>query len=81
VGVEDPTTEALVTTDPDGTGTNQDGRPSDDDNDGTAINGTTADIDMDGQPDYNDLDADNDGIPDLIEMGGTDTDGDRRFDG
>jgi len=68
--VEDPTTEPLVTTDPEGT--TNDGRPEDDDNDGTAINGITADIDSDGNPDYKDLDADNDGIPDLIEMGGID---------
>ncbi len=74
-GREDPITEPLVTTDSDGTGTDEDGRPTDNDNDGTAINGITADVDSDGQPDYKDLDADNDGIPDLIEMGGTDTDG------
>ena len=63
----------LTTTDPEGT--TPDGRPEDDDADGTAINGETADVDMDGLPDSEDLDADNDGIPDLIEMGGTDIDG------
>ena len=34
------------------------------------------DADGDGIPNHNDLDSDNDGIPDLIEAGGTDIDGD-----
>ena len=79
-GRDDPVTEALVTTDPDGTGADEDGRPTDFDNNGTAIKGITADIDSDGNPDYKDLDADNDGIPDLIEMGGTDINGDGVID-
>ena len=79
-GREDPVTEPLVTTGPDGTGMDEDGRPTDIDMDGTVIKGITADIDMDGHPDYKDLDSDNDGIPDLIEMGGTDTNGDGRID-
>ncbi len=33
------------------------------------------DVDGDGVPNYIDLDSDNDGIPDLIEAGGMDTDG------
>lgn len=33
------------------------------------------DTDIDGIPDYLDLDSDNDGIPDIIEAGGYDTDG------
>ncbi len=34
-----------------------------------------ADTDLDGRPDYIDLDSDNDGIADLVEVGGIDTDG------
>jgi len=34
------------------------------------------DTDADGQPDYLDLDSDNDGASDLVESGGTDTDND-----
>jgi len=73
VGTNDGTGTALVSTDPEGS--TDDGRPEDNDNDGTAYNGVTADIDQDGLPDSEDLDADNDGLPDLMEMGGTDTDG------
>ncbi|GIV30859.1 MAG: hypothetical protein KatS3mg029_0210 [Saprospiraceae bacterium] len=39
-----------------------------------------ADRDGDGIPNYLDLDSDNDGIPDIIEAGGVDTDGDGRID-
>jgi hypothetical protein len=35
-----------------------------------------ADNDLDGVPNYLDLDCDNDGIPDLVEAGGVDTNGD-----
>ncbi len=38
------------------------------------------DMDGDGLNDYIDLDADNDGIPDLVEAGGIDTDGEGRVD-
>jgi len=72
-GRDDPVSEALVTTDPEGS--TDDGRPEDTDNNGTTFKGVTADVDNDGFLDSEDLDADNDGIPDLIEMGGTDTDG------
>ncbi|MFK8009971.1 MAG: T9SS type A sorting domain-containing protein [Saprospiraceae bacterium] len=37
--------------------------------------GNVKDTDSDGLADYIDLDADNDGIPDLVEAGGIDTDG------
>ncbi len=39
------------------------------------------DSDGDGVPDSYDLDSNNNGIPDLIEAGGTDVDGDGRVDG
>ncbi len=45
---------------------------------GTAI--TNADSDGDGYADAIDLDADNDGIPDLVEMGGVDSNGDGLVD-
>ncbi len=38
------------------------------------------DTDGDGKPNRIDLDADNDGIPDLVEAGGIDTNGDGRVD-
>lgn len=46
----------------------------DPDNGGTPI--TNADTDGDGLGDYQDLDADNDGYPDILEAGGTDSDND-----
>ena len=70
----------MITTDPDGNGADENGRPTNDDNDNTLYNGTTVDIDGDGNPDHLDLDADNDGTPDLIEAGGTDEDGDGQID-
>ncbi len=42
--------------------------------------GATMDFDGDGHVDGLDLDADNDGIPDLVEAGGSDDDGDGRVD-
>ncbi len=46
----------------------------DPDNSGTAL--TIANADGDALPTYRDLDSDNDGIPDVVEMGGIDSDGD-----
>ena len=42
--------------------------------------GYSPDFDGDGVPDFLDLDSDNDGIPDIIESGGVDTNGDGRND-
>ncbi len=50
----------------------------DDNNGGTAL--TNPDTDGDGSPDASDLDSDNDGLSDLVEAGGVDTDGDGRAD-
>ena len=50
---------------------------------GNHFNGETGesqDTDSDGLPDHLDLDADNDAIPDLVEAGGIDTNGDGRVD-
>ncbi len=49
------------------------------DDDGTGRLGLL-DSDADGILNFQDLDSDNDGIPDLIETGGTDADGDGRVD-
>ena len=38
-------------------------------------------LDGDTAPNHLDLDSDNDGIPDVIEVGGSDTDGDAQVDG
>ncbi|SNS77375.1 Por secretion system C-terminal sorting domain-containing protein [Ekhidna lutea] len=61
-----------------------DGRVDDvDDSDGAYTSGTplaNPDTDTDGINDFRDLDSDADGIPDLIEAGGTDADGDGRVD-
>ncbi len=38
------------------------------------------DMDGDGFPNYQDADSDGDGIPDVVEAGGIDTDGDGRYD-
>jgi uncharacterized repeat protein (TIGR01451 family) len=53
------------------------------DNNGIYTGGQAAwspDQDGDGVPDFLDSDSDNDGIPDLIEAGGVDTDGDGKID-
>ncbi|WP_165731953.1 T9SS type A sorting domain-containing protein [Polaribacter sp. 20A6] len=42
---------------------------------------TNPDTDGDGIKDFLDLDADNDGIPDIVEAGGTDANGDGKADG
>lgn len=39
------------------------------------------DQDLDGIPDFRDRDSDNDGVPDLVEAGGVDTDGNGIVDG
>ncbi|MEQ8715741.1 MAG: hypothetical protein RIC80_22190, partial [Cyclobacteriaceae bacterium] len=49
------------------------------DSDGDGIN-DLFDKDLDGIPDHFDLDSDSDGIPDLVEAGGTDADGDGQLD-
>ncbi|MEO0472036.1 MAG: T9SS type A sorting domain-containing protein, partial [Bacteroidota bacterium] len=54
----------------------------DTDGDGLSDEGlSVGDSDGDGLADHVDLDADNDGIPDVIEVGGVDTDGDGKVDG
>ncbi len=74
-----------------GTDANNDGRADDDDNnaDNTGSNGiptsagtglTPTSTDGDSIPDYLDLDADNDGIPDVTEAGGIDLNNDGRAD-
>ena len=75
-----------------GVDTNNDGRvdnPADTDGDGWANtfdsdNGgialPTPDTDGDGKANYIDLDSDNDGIPDIIEAGGVDTNNDGKVD-
>ncbi|WP_208890320.1 T9SS type A sorting domain-containing protein [Polaribacter sejongensis] len=62
------TSDALIVT---GTDANGDGNPD------TYPNGDT---DKDGIPNHLDLDADNDGIADVVEAGGTDANGDGRAD-
>lgn len=58
------------------TDTNDDGL-----DDATAITPlATPDTDGDGRADYKDLDADNDGTPDVIEAGGSDSDGNGQLD-
>ncbi|QOD60894.1 discoidin domain-containing protein [Polaribacter haliotis] len=76
-GVEDAT-DALLQTG----GTDTDGDGKADDVAITFVNGegANADIDGDGFPNHLDLDADNDGIPDLVEAGGVDTNGDGLVD-
>ncbi|MFT3982244.1 MAG: T9SS type A sorting domain-containing protein [Ferruginibacter sp.] len=49
------------------------------DSNGDGVN-DNMDKDLDGIPNYLDLDSDNDGIPDVVESGGADTDGDGRID-
>ncbi len=62
------TSDALIVT---GADTNGDGAPN---------SYPEGDTDGDGVLDYLDLDADNDGIPDVVEVGGTDVNGDGRAD-
>ncbi|MFT5822079.1 MAG: putative repeat protein (TIGR01451 family), partial [Crocinitomix sp.] len=57
--------------------TNDDTIPGPDDG-GTPL--PMGDADMDGIPNYLDLDSDNDGILDIVEAGGEDTDGDGTID-
>ena len=53
---------------------------TDTDGDGVPNSYPNDDTDGDGNLDHLDLDADNDGIPDLVEAGGIDTDGDGQVD-
>ncbi len=77
LGVEDAT-DALVQTG----GTDTDGDGKADDTAITFIDGASnsVDSDGDGKADHLDLDSENDGIPDLIEAGGSDPDNDGRVD-
>lgn len=50
------------------------------DRDGDGTTDVDMDLDNDGWEDFKDLDSDNDGIPDLVELGGTDSNGDGRVD-
>ncbi|MEO0469950.1 MAG: FG-GAP-like repeat-containing protein, partial [Bacteroidota bacterium] len=77
-GVEDAT-DALVQTG--GTDTDADGKADDAAISWANGSGTSADWDGDGIVNHLDLDGDNDGIPDIIEAGGVDTDGDGIADG
>ncbi|MEP1069032.1 MAG: PKD domain-containing protein, partial [Crocinitomicaceae bacterium] len=63
-------------TDVDGDGVDDNVDPSEG---GTAL--PNPDSDGDGVNDATDLDADNDGTPDIVEAGGTDADGDGQVDG
>jgi hypothetical protein len=58
-------------------------RGVDKNNDGIRDNAPVRDSDGDGLPDYVDLDSDNDAVPDLYEVGGSqyDSNGDGRADG
>ncbi|MEI6948012.1 hypothetical protein V9K67_12515 [Paraflavisolibacter sp. H34] len=49
-------------------------------NDGKADSYTKANADGDSRPNPYDLDSDNDAVPDLVELGGVDNDGDGRVD-
>lgn len=55
-------------------------RTYDPDEAGVSLVATIADKDGDGVPNFLDLDSDNDGIPDVIEAGGNDSDGDGKPD-
>ncbi|WP_158839079.1 T9SS type A sorting domain-containing protein [Polaribacter sp. L3A8] len=68
LGTDNNKDNALVLT---GTDTNNDGQPN---------SYITGDTDGDGIPNHLDLDSDNDGITDIIEAGGTDTNKDGKVD-
>jgi hypothetical protein len=81
-GITD-TTEAGGT-DADGNGLVDVFNDTNDDGMDDAINATPLpvdDFDNDGQPDYLDLDSDNDGLTDTSEAGGLDSNGDGQIDG
>ena len=67
-GTAENTANALLTTGPD---TNSDGIPN---------SYLKANADGDARPNPYDLDADNDGIPDVVETGGVDVNGDGKLD-
>ncbi|ARV15348.1 T9SS type A sorting domain-containing protein [Polaribacter sp. SA4-12] len=74
----DPTNALIVGTDTAGANTSNALiiTGTDDDNNGTPNTYPNGDTDGDGILDNLDLDADNDGIPDVVEAGGTDANGD-----
>ncbi|WP_158839305.1 T9SS type A sorting domain-containing protein [Polaribacter sp. L3A8] len=51
-------------------------------NGSTIVNGVVSSLDKDGDgiPNHLDLDSDNDGVPDIVEVGGTDADGNGKVD-
>ncbi|MBM0103342.1 outer membrane beta-barrel protein [Steroidobacter sp. S1-65] len=53
---------------------------ADSNGDGVADSAAARDSDSDGVPDFRDLDSDNDSIPDVVESGGVDEDGDGLLD-
>ncbi|WMX14574.1 cadherin-like domain-containing protein [Aureispira sp. CCB-E] len=79
----DPTNALAVGTDTNGANTSNALQLTGEDTngDGTPEDYPTGDTDGDGILDQLDLDADNDGIPDVVEVGGTDANGDGRADG
>ncbi len=78
----DPTNALVVGTDTPGANTANAQQPTgaDTDNDGVPNSYPEDDNDGDGLPNQYDLDADNDGISDVVEAGGTDANGDGRAD-
>jgi uncharacterized repeat protein (TIGR01451 family) len=90
-GIPDVVESYGVDTDGDGiidnyTDTDNDGFSQNVDANNTGVSGSgnglgAQDFDADGIPNYLDLDSDNDGIPDIIEAFGTDSNNDARIDG
>ncbi|MDX6747470.1 T9SS type A sorting domain-containing protein [Polaribacter sp. PL03] len=78
----DPTNALANGTDTAGTNTNNAliVTGEDTDNDGKPNSYPNGDTDNDGIPNHLDLDADNDGIADVVEAGGTDVNGDGKAD-
>ncbi|MGB4844997.1 MAG: T9SS type A sorting domain-containing protein [Ferruginibacter sp.] len=90
-GIPDVVESYGVDTDGDGiidnyTDTDNDGFSQNVDANNTGVNGSSnglgaQDFDADGIPNYLDLDSDNDGIPDIVESYGADTNNDALVDG